>query len=104
MASWITFAWQIEFITIAIFIYALIVFLRAAIHLDKEFRMAILFVLASLIINTALGIMIGIFITKKVGYDTLIDFWVARPIISLVGAFLVLLGARKFFSALEKTS
>lgn len=102
MASWITFAWQVEFIAIAILIYALIVFLKAIIKLDREFRIALLLVIGSLVINVALGIMIGVFITAGVGYDTLVDFWIVRPLVALIAAILVMFGARRFFMALEK--
>lgn len=103
MVSWITFAWQIEFIAIAILIYALVVFLKAIIKLEKEFRIALLLLLGSIIINVALGIMMGVFITTGIGKGTLVDFWLIRPIVTLIVAILVMFGARKFFVALQKS-
>lgn len=102
MAGWITFAWQIEFIAIAILAYALIIFLRAIIKLDKEFRVALLLLLGSIVVNVGLGIMIGVFLTLGVGYQETLDFWIIRPILTLIAAVLVMFGARKFFKALEK--
>ena len=102
MVTWVTFAWQIEIIAIAILVYALIIFLRAIIKLDKEFRVALLLLLGSIVINVGLGIMIGVFLTLGVGYNELVDFWIIRPIFTLVAAVLVMFGARKFFKALEK--
>ena len=102
MVSWISFAWQIEIIAVAILIYALVVFLRAIIKLDKEFRVAILLVLGSVIINVALGIMMGVFITSGSDQEKLLGLWVIRPIITLVVAILVMIGARKFFLALQQ--
>ena len=102
MVSWITFAWQIEIIAVAILVYALVVFLRAIIKLDKEFRLAILLVLSSVIINVALGVMMGVFLTSGANQEQLLGLWVVRPIITLVVAILVLFGARKFVSALNK--
>ena len=100
--SWITFAWQIEIIAVAILIYALVVFLRAIIKLDKEFRIALLLVLGSVIINVALGIMMGVFLTLGYDQEKLLGLWIIRPVITLVVAILVMFGARKFFVALEK--
>jgi len=102
MVSWITFAWQIEIIAIAILIYALVVFLRAIIKLDKEFRIALLLVLGSIIINVALGIMMGVFLTSGFDQEKLLGLWIIRPIVTLVVAILVMFAARKFFLALEK--
>ncbi|MCK4647761.1 hypothetical protein KAT24_02420 [Candidatus Pacearchaeota archaeon] len=102
MVSWITFAWQIEIIAVAILIYALIIFLRAIIKLDKEFRIALLLVLGSVIINVALGIMMGVFLTSGFDQEKLLGLWIIRPIVTLVVAILIMFGARKFFLALEK--
>ena len=102
MVSWITFAWQIEIIAIAILIYALVVFLRAIIKLDREFRIALLLVLGSIIINVALGIMMGVFITSGFDQEKLLGLWIIRPIVTLIVAILVMFASRKFFLALEK--
>ena len=102
MATWVTFAWQVQFIAIAILVYALIIFLRAIIKLDKEFKMAMLLLLGAIVINIGLGILIGVFLTLGVGFNETIDFWIMRPILSLVAAILVMFGARKFFKALQK--
>ena len=102
MVSWITFAWQVEIIAVAILVYALIVFLRAIIKLDKDFRLAILLVLSSVIINVALGVMMGVFITSGTNQEQLLNLWLLRPIITLVVAILVMFGARKFVSAMEQ--
>ncbi len=101
MVSWITFAWQVEIIAVAILIYALVVFLRAIIKLDKEFRLALVLVLASVIINVALGIMMGVFITSGSDSEQLLSLWLIRPIITLVVAILIMFAARKFVSALD---
>ena len=102
MVSWITFAWQIEIIAVAILAYALVVFLRAIIKLDRDFRIGLLLVLASVIINVALGVMMGVFITSGANQEQLVGLWIIRPAVTLVVAILVMFGARKFVSALEK--
>lgn len=102
MVSWISFAWQVQIIAVAILIYALIVFLRAIIKLDKDFRMALLLVLGSIIINVALGVMMGVFLTSDSDAEQTIGLWIIRPIITLVVAILVMFGARKFVSALNQ--
>ena len=102
MVTWINFAWQIEIISVAILIYAIVVFLRAIIKLDKEFKIALLLVLGSVVINVALGIMMGVALTIGVEQEQLLGLWILRPIATLVVAVLVMLGARKFFTALEK--
>jgi hypothetical protein len=101
MVTWITFAWQVEIIAVAILIYALIIFLRAIIKLDKEFRLALVLVLASVIINVALGIMMGVFITSGSNSEQLLSLWLIRPIITLIVAILIMFAARKFVSALN---
>jgi hypothetical protein len=101
MVSWITFAWQIEIIAVAILIYALIMFLRAIIKLDKEFRIGLLLVLASVILNVALGIMMGVFISSG-EQEQIIGLWIIRPMVTLTVAILVMFGARKFILAVEK--
>ena len=101
MVNIITFAWQIEIIAVAILIYSLIVFLRAIIKLDKDFRIALLLVLGSVIINVALGIMMGFFLNSEDQGQNL-GLWIVRPVVVLATAILVMFGARKFFSALEK--
>ncbi len=102
MVTWINFAWQIEIISVAILIYEIVVFLRAIIKLDKEFKIALLLVLGSVVINVALGIMMGVALTIGVEQEQLLGLWILRPIATLVVAVLVMLGARKFFTALEK--
>ena len=102
VSGWISFAWQIQIIAVAILIYALIIFLRAIIKLDKEFRMALLLVLGSVVINVALGIMMGVFITSGSDQEQLLNLWIIRPIVTLVVAVLVMFGARKFLLALER--
>ena len=102
MVSWISFAWQIEIIAVAILIYATVVFLRAIIKLDKEFRVALLLVLGSVIINVALGIMMGVFLTSGFDQEKLLGLWIIRPIVTLVVAILVMFAARKFFLALQQ--
>ncbi len=102
MVNWITFAWQIEIIAVAILVYALILFLRAIIKLDKEFRLALLLLLSSVIINVALGVMMGVFITSGGEQEQLIGLWVIRPVVTLIVAILVMFGARKFVLAMEK--
>ena len=102
VSGWISFAWQIQIIAVAILIYALIIFLRAIIKLDKEFRMALLLVLGSVVINVALGIMMGVFITSGSDQEQLLNLWIIRPIVTLIVAVLVMFGARKFLLALER--
>ncbi|MCX6747037.1 MAG: hypothetical protein NTU63_02785 [Candidatus Pacearchaeota archaeon] len=102
MGDWISLAWQIELIAAGVLVYGLIIFLKALIKLDKEFRMALLFILGSLIINVGLGILIGVFISMKIGTDTLVSFWIIQPIVALLAAFLLVVGARKFILALQK--
>ncbi len=101
MANWITFAWQIEFVAIAIFIYGLVIFLKSIINLDRDFRLALILILSSVIINIAFGIMIGVFLSKGPG-ESVLAFWIIRPIATLITALLVMLGARKFFVATRK--
>ncbi len=101
MVTWITFAWQIQIIAVAILIYALIVFLKAIIKLEREFRIALLLVLGSIIINMGLGIMMGVFLTSGSDQEQLLGLWIIRPIVVLIVAILVMFGARKFFSAME---
>ncbi len=102
MVTWITFAWQIQIIAVAILIYALIIFLKAMIKLDKDFKIAILLLVGSIIINVAFGIMVGVFLTSGSDQEQLIGLWIIRPIMTLIVAVLVMIGARKFFKALNK--
>ena len=102
MVNWITFAWQIQIIAVAILVYALVVFLRAIIKLDKEFRIALSLVLGSIIINVGLGIMMGVFLNSGSDQEQLLGLWIIRPIGVLIVAILVMFGARKFFKAIEK--
>jgi hypothetical protein len=101
MVNWITFAWQIQIIAVAILVYALVVFLRAIIKLDKEFRIALLLVLGSIIINMGLGIMMGVFLNSGSDQEQLLGLWIIRPIGVLVVAILVMFGARRFLLALQ---
>jgi len=101
MSDLISFAWQLELIVAGVLVYGLILFLKAIIKLEKKFRMALLFVIGSLLINVALGILIGVFISMKIGYDTLVSFWIIQPIAALVAAFLLVIGARKFIVAIQ---
>ena len=102
MVNWITFSWQVEIVAVAIMIYGLFVFLRAIIKLDKNFRLALFFVLGSVLINLGLGIMIGVFLTKGVGQQTMLEFWVIRPLSTLLASVLLMIGARKFLKAIEQ--
>ena len=102
MVTWITFAWQIEIIAIAILIYAWVVFLKAIIKLDKDFKIALLLVLGSVTINMAFGVMMGVFLTSGSDQEQLLGLWILRPILALVAAILVMFGARRFFKALQK--
>lgn len=102
MGDWISLAWQIELIAAGILVYGLIIFLKALIKLEKEFKMALLLIIGSLIINVSLGILIGVFISMKIGTDTFVSFWIIPPIVALFAAFLLVIGARKFILALKK--
>ena len=102
MVSWISFAWQVEIIAVAILIYALVVFLRAIIKLDRDFRIALLLVLGSVIINVGWGVMMGVFLNSGSDKEQLLGLWIIRPMIALVAAILVMFGARRFFKALQK--
>lgn len=102
MVGWIDFAWQVEIIAVVILVYALIVFLRAIIKLDKDFRLALLLVLGSVIINVAFGVMMGFFVASGSDQEQLVGLWIIRPVLTLLVAILVLFGARKFVTALEK--
>lgn len=101
MVNWISFAWQLELIVAAVLVYGLILFLKALIKMEMKFRMALLFVIGSLLINVALGILIGVFLAMGIGYDTLVRFWIIQPIAALIAAFLLVLGAKKFIAALQ---
>ena len=100
--SLVNFAWQIEIIAVAILVYALVVFLRAIIKLDKDFKIALLLILGSVIINIGLGIMMGVFLTSGSDQEQLLGLWIIRPVVTLLAAVLVMFGARKFFKALNK--
>ena len=102
MVDWVSFAWQFELVAAGVMIYGLIIFLKALIKLDKSFRMALLFIIGSLVINVALGILVGVFISMKIGADQLVSFWILKPIIALGASLLVVVGARKFIDALQK--
>ena len=102
MVNWITFSWQVEIVAVAIMIYALFIFLRAIIKLDKNFRMALIFILGSILVNLGMGIMIGVFLTKGVGQETVMEFWVIRPLTTLLASVLLMFGARKFLKAMEE--
>ncbi len=102
MVTWINFAWQIEIIAVAILVYAWVVFLKSIIKLDKDFRVAILLVLGSVTLNIAFGVMMGVFLTSDSDQEQLLGLWIIRPIIALIAAILVMFGARKFLSALQK--
>ncbi len=99
---WITFAWQVEFVAVAILVYGLVIFLRAIIRLDKNFRLALILILSSVVINVAFGIMVGVFLSKGVGESTILDFWIIRPIATMLTALLIMFGARRFLKAIEE--
>jgi hypothetical protein len=58
--------------------------------------------LSSVIINVAFGIMVGVFLSQGVGENTVFDFWIIRPIATMLTALLIMFGARKFLRAIEE--
>ena len=55
-----------------------------------------------MIINVAFGIMVGVFLSKGVGENTIFDFWIIRPIATMATALLIMFGARRFLKAIEE--
>jgi hypothetical protein len=99
MVSWITFAWQIEIVMILVLSFGLFIFIKAIKNLEKKFRIPIILILFSLVINIFLGIMIGIFVTKQIDYSSAL--WIIHPICGLGAAILLVWGGRKFFSEIN---
>jgi uncharacterized membrane protein YfcA len=97
---WINFAWKVELAGIVVLIYGLVIFLRALTHLKKEFKIPIWIVFISLVMNVALGIMIGVFIVLEIDSESFL--WIIHPVLGLFAAYLLVLGAKKFFVAIKR--
>lgn len=100
MNHWITYGVQIEIIAIFLMIYALLVLFKAAVNLKSEFQAAIFYILAALSIEIVQGATIAILLAKKI--DPSHALWVMSPFFGLVGAFVLVLGARKFLYSVQQ--
>ncbi len=100
MVEWLTYGLQVEIVTIGLLIYGLAVFLRAVKRIDQEYRFAIFLVLLALIMEVIQGTMGRILLTSNIGVES--PLWLVSPFVGVVGAYFLVLGARKFLSASEK--
>ena len=90
----------LEVVILGLLAYGVFIFLRAIENLKQGFKEPIWFLIFSLIINVFLGVMIIIFLTYKVDYGS--KLWIIHPVFGLLAASLLVLGGKKFFSAIER--
>jgi len=100
MVHFAAYGLQVTIIASAIFFYGCYLLVKISLEIDEKFKGGILFLLLSFIINTIIG-----FLHSSIFID--IDpnslFWLSIPFLHLFGAIFLLIGARKFFVALEKS-
>ena len=100
MNHWITYGVQIEIIVIFLMIYGLLVLFKAAVNLKSDFQVAIFYILAALSIEIVQGATSAMLLAKKV--DPSHPLWVLTPFFGLVGAFVLVLGARRFLYSVQQ--
>ena len=100
MVHWINYGLQVEIIVILLLIYGLVMFFRAITNLKPEFKTALFFILIFLVMEIFRGIAVGVLLAKGIGHDH--PLWLIYPILGLLGAYLVVLGAKKFLSEIKR--
>lgn len=94
--EWTSYLWQIEIVIIGLFIYGFAMFLRAVRSLEDNSKWAILLVLLSLLMEVLQGVFARIFLMKQISYESYV--WFVLPFFGLIGAYFLILGAKKFLS------
>jgi hypothetical protein len=100
MGSWITYGVQVEIIAIFLMIYALLVLFKAAINLRSEFSVAIFYILAAMSVEIVQGATIAMLLARRI--DPSHPLWAMSPFFGLIGAFVLVLGARKFLYSVQQ--
>jgi len=99
MSHLINYALGIEIFAVILLIYGLIAFFNVTKGFDTSIKLALYFILASLSVQLVQGATIGILLMNQIDYEHFL--WVLYPLLSLVGAFLLVLGSKKFISAVR---
>ena len=100
MSHWITYGVQVEIIAIFLMIYGLLVLFKAAVNLKSDFQIALFYILAALSVEIIQGATNAMLLAKKI--DPSHALWVLSPFFGLVGAFVLVLGARKFLYSVQQ--
>ena len=100
MGNWITYGVQVEIIVIFLMIYALLVLFKVAINLKSDFQVAVFYILAALSVEVVQGATIAMLLANKI--DPSHALWVLSPFFGLVGAFVLVLGARRFLYSVQQ--
>ena len=96
MTHWIGYAVGIEAFVIILLIYGLTVFFIATRRLSHEIRLSFFIILGSLAFQVIQGGTVAVLLINKVAHDH--PLWMMFPLFSLVGAYLLALGAKRFLA------
>jgi hypothetical protein len=99
MANWLTFGLQIEIVAIGLFLYGLFTFLKAIRDVSDKIKLAIILVLLSLVMEIIQGIMSRMLILRSIPSESIL--WLVSPFVGFVGAYFLIVGAKKFLSEIE---
>lgn len=67
--------------------------------MEHKFRNALLLILSSLTTYVILAVAFSILIYRQTGYESYL--WIIPPIIGLIGSYILVLGGRKLFDAIN---
>ena len=100
MVYWINYALGLQVFAIILFIYGLIAFFNASKGFHSDIRIPLYLILGSLALQVVQGVTIGLLLYLRVSFDHAL--WTIYPFLALIGAYLLVLGARAFFLATNK--
>ncbi len=101
MTHWITYAVGIEGFVIILLVYGLTIFFNAVRKVDGGgIRVAFFLILGALAIQILQGATVAMLLAKQVTLDN--PLWTMFPLFSLVGAFLLAIGAKRFLEEVNR--
>ena len=102
MVEIVTINWMIGGLATLLILYSVYITFKASKKLAGELKTSILLIVSALLSLLFMGLGTGIMAVKDIDYNA--NIWLIIPSLSLLGAVLFLIGAKKLFKILFQVS
>lgn len=96
----VSYGYQMVVAAIIVFIIGGFYLMRLALNIEKKYRAAIYFIIAAFLVHFAGGYFSWRFVSTGLNYENIL--WIIEPLLILIEAILLLVGAMKFFNAIKR--